>query len=253
MNSLLYAALGTGFTFLMTALGAGVVFCFRRPPSGRMKRIYLGFAAGVMAAATIWSLLLPAIGRAEEMGLPGWLPAAGGIVLGAAFLMLIEAGIARLSARRRMRLGSRALLLTAITLHNIPEGMAVGLSFALAVQSGSPTLMAGAVSLALGIGVQNLPEGLAVALPFRASGLSRGKSFALGALSGAVEPVFGMLAALMMGAAQSALPGMMAFCAGAMMQVVFAEMIPQAAKTRAGVAGVMAGYTLMMALDLALG
>ena len=156
MNSLLYAALGTGFTFLMTALGAGVVFCFRRPPSGRMKRIYLGFAAGVMAAATIWSLLLPAIGRAEEMGLPGWLPAAGGIVLGAAFLMLIEAGIARLSARRRMRLGSRALLLTAITLHNIPEGMAVGLSFALAVQSGSPALMAGAVSLALGIGVQNL-------------------------------------------------------------------------------------------------
>ena len=253
MNSLLYAALGTGFTFLMTALGAGVVFCFRRPPSGRMKRIYLGFAAGVMAAATIWSLLLPAIGRAEEMGLPGWLPAAGGIVLGAAFLMLIEAEIARLSARRRMRLGSRALLLTAITLHNIPEGMAVGLSFALAVQSGSPALMAGAVSLALGIGVQNLPEGLAVALPFRASGLSRGKSFALGALSGAVEPVFGMLAALMMGAAQSALPGMMAFCAGAMMQVVFAEMIPQAAKTRAGVAGVMAGYTLMMALDLALG
>ena len=114
-------------------------------------------------------------------------------------------------------------------------------------------VMSAAAVLALGIGVQNLPEGLAVALPFRASGLSRGKSFALGALSGAVEPVFGMLAALMMGAAQSALPGMMAFCAGAMMQVVFAEMIPQAAKTRAGVAGVMAGYTLMMALDLALG
>ena len=114
-------------------------------------------------------------------------------------------------------------------------------------------VMTAAAVLALGIGVQNLPEGLAVALPFRASGLSRGKSFALGALSGAVEPVFGMLAALMMGAAQSALPGMMAFCAGAMMQVVFAEMIPQAAKTRAGVAGVMAGYTLMMALDLALG
>ena len=191
MNSLLYAALGTGFTFLMTALGAGVVFCFRRPPSGRMKRIYLGFAAGVMAAATIWSLLLPAIGRAEEMGLPGWLPAAGGIVLGAAFLMLIEAGIARLSARRRMRLGSRALLLTAITLHNIPEGMAVGLSFALAVQSGSPALMAGAVSLALGIGVQNLPEGAAVALPLLDAGLPKRTAFAAGALSALVEPVFG--------------------------------------------------------------
>ena len=138
----------------------------------------------------------------------------------------------------------------AITLHNIPEGMAVGLAFALAGMQGG---FAGAAVLALGIGVQNLPEGLAVALPFRAGGLSRGKSFALGALSGVVEPLFGMLAAAAMGVMRGALPGMMAFCAGAMMQVVFAEMIPQAAKTRAGQFALTAGYTLMMALDLALG
>ena len=255
MNSLLYAALGTGFTFLMTALGAGVVFCFRRPPSGRMKRIYLGFAAGVMAAATIWSLLLPAIGRAEEMGLPGWLPAAGGIVLGAAFLMLIEAGIARLSARRRMRLGSRALLLTAITLHNIPEGMAVGLSFALAVQSGSPALMAGAVSLALGIGVQNLPEGAAVALPLLDAGLPKRTAFAVGALSALVEPVFGVLAALAVTVARPLMPWLLGFAAGAMLLVTVRELIPEACggAERVGTLSVLAGFLLMMILDVALG
>ena len=142
------------------------------------------------------------------------------------------------------------MMVAAITLHNIPEGMAVGLAFALAGVEGG---FAGAAVLALGIGVQNLPEGLAVALPFRAGGMSRGRSFALGALSGAVEPVFGMLAALAAGMVQGALPGMMAFCAGAMMQVVFAEMAPQAAKSRAGLFALMTGYALMMALDLALG
>ena len=148
------------------------------------------------------------------------------------------------SAKRRL------MMYAAITLHNIPEGMAVGLAFALAGVEGG---FAGAAVLALGIGVQNLPEGLAVALPFRAGGMSRGRSFALGALSGAVEPVFGMLAALAAGMMQGALPGMMAFCAGAMMQVVFAEMAPQAAKSRAGLFTLMTGYALMMALDLALG
>ena len=242
------ALLGTSFTFLMTALGAATVFFFARKVCERAQGALLGFAAGVMMAASVWSLILPAIEQTEAEGrLPPFLPAAAGIVLGALTLFLLDELVRR---RGGGEVHSDFLLLSAITLHNIPEGMAVGLAFALAgVQGG----LAAAAVLALGIGVQNLPEGLAVALPFRASGLSRGKSFALGALSGAVEPVFGMLAALMMGAAQSALPGMMAFCAGAMMQVVFAEMIPQAAKTRAGAAGVMAGYTLMMALDLALG
>ena len=234
MKMVFWAGVGTLFPFLMTTLGAALVFLMKKQSEDGPC---MGFAAGVMSAAAVFSMILPAMRQNEG----GWLIVTLGFMLGAAMIAGVDALMCRVrriqnasdSARKRL------MMVAAITLHNIPEGMAVGL--------------AAAAVLALGIGVQNLPEGLAVALPFRASGLSRGKSFALGALSGAVEPVFGMLAALMMGAAQSALPGMMAFCAGAMMQVVFAEMIPQAAKTRAGVAGVMAGYTLMMALDLALG
>ena len=245
MKMVFWAGVGTLFPFLMTTLGAALVFLMKKQSEDGPC---MGFAAGVMSAAAVFSMILPAMRQNEG----GWLIVTLGFMLGAAMIAGVDALMCRVrriqnasdSARKRL------MMVAAITLHNIPEGMAVGLAFALAgVQGG----LAAAAVLALGIGVQNLPEGLAVALPFRASGLSRGKSFALGTLSGAVEPVFGMLAALMMGAAQSSLAGMMAFCAGAMMQVVFAEMIPQAAKTRAGVAGVMAGYTLMMALDLALG
>lgn len=242
--------------FLGTSLGAACVFFMKKTLSDTVQRALTGFAAGVMVAASVWSLLIPAIEQSVGMGKFAFVPAVVGFYVGMLFLLLLDHVIPHLHQNSseaegpESQLARTTMMVLAVTLHNIPEGMAVGLAFALAgVQGG----LAAAAVLALGIGVQNLPEGLAVALPFRASGLSRGKSFALGALSGAVEPVFGMLAALMMGAAQSALPGMMAFCAGAMMQVVFAEMIPQAAKTRAGVAGVMAGYTLMMALDLALG
>ena len=229
MKMVFWAGVGTLFPFLMTTLGAALVFLIKKQSEDGPC---MGFAAGVMSAAAVFSMILPAMRQNEG----GWLIVTLGFMLGAAMIAGVDALMCRVrriqnasdSARKRL------MMVAAITLHNIPEGMAVGLAFALAgVQGG----LAAAAVLALGIGVQNLPEGLAVALPFRASGLSRGKSFALGALSGAVEPVFGMLAALMMGAAQSALPGM----------------IPQAAKTRAGVAGVMAGYTLMMALDLALG
>lgn len=242
--------------FLGTSLGAACVFFMKKTLSDTVQRALTGFAAGVMVAASVWSLLIPAIEQSVGMGKFAFVPAVVGFYVGMLFLLLLDHVIPHLHQNSseaegpKSQLARTTMMVLAVTLHNIPEGMAVGLAFALAgVQGG----LAAAAVLALGIGVQNLPEGLAVALPFRASGLSRGKSFALGTLSGAVEPVFGMLAALMMGAAQSALPGMMAFCAGAMMQVVFAEMIPQAAKTRAGVAGVMAGYTLMMALDLALG
>ena len=242
--------------FLGTSLGAACVFFMKKTLSDTVQRALTGFAAGVMVAASVWSLLIPAIEQSVGMGKFAFVPAVVGFYVGMLFLLLLDHVIPHLHQNSseaegpESQLARTTMMVLAVTLHNIPEGMAVGLAFALAgVQGG----LAAAAVLALGIGVQNLPEGLAVALPFRASGLSRGKSFALGTLSGAVEPVFGMLAVLMMGAAQSALPGMMAFCAGAMMQVVFAEMIPQAAKTRAGVAGVMAGYTLMMALDLALG
>ena len=245
MKAVFWAGVGTLFPFLMTVLGAALVFLIKKQTEDGPC---MGFAAGVMSAAAVFSMLLPAMRQNEG----GWLTVTLGFALGAAMIAGVDAflrGIRRLQgvsgdARRR------TLMYAAITLHNIPEGMAVGLAFALAGMQGG---LAGAAVLALGIGVQNLPEGLAVALPFRAGGLSRGKSFALGALSGVVEPLFGMLAAAAMGMMRGALPGMMAFCAGAMMQVVFAEMIPQAAKTRAGLFALTAGYTLMMALDLALG
>lgn len=245
MKAIFWAGAGTLFPFMMTVLGAALVFLMKKQSEDGPC---MGFAAGVMGAAAVFSMLLPAMRQSGS----GWLTVTAGFVLGAAMI----AGVDALMRRVRRIQGAtdetrrRLMMVAAITLHNIPEGMAVGLAFALASAQGG---LAAAAVLALGIGVQNLPEGLAVALPFHAGGLSRGRSFALGALSGAVEPIFGMLAALMMGAVQSALPGMMAFCAGAMMQVVFAEMIPQAAKTRAGVVCLMVGYTLMMALDLALG
>ena len=226
MKMVFWAGVGTLFPFLMTTLGAALVFLMKKQSEDGPC---MGFAAGVMSAAAVFSMILPAMRQNEG----GWLIVTLGFMLGAAMIAGVDALICRVRRIQNASDSARKRLMM----------VAAG------VQGG----LAAAAVLALGIGVQNLPEGLAVALPFRASGLSRGKSFALGTLSGAVEPVFGMLAALMMGAAQSALPGMMAFCAGAMMQVVFAEMIPQAAKTRAGVAGVMAGYTLMMALDLALG
>ena len=226
MKAVFWAGVGTLFPFLMTITGAALVFLLKNQ---KEDGPCMGFAAGVMSAAAVFSMLLPAM--RQKAG--GWLTVTLGFALGAAMIAGVDAFLSRTQR-----------------LQGVPEGMAVGLAFALAGVEGG---FAGAAVLALGIGVQNLPEGLAVALPFRAGGMSRGRSFALGALSGAVEPVFGMLAALAAGMMQGALPGMMAFCAGAMMQVVFAEMAPQAAKSRAGLFALMTGYALMMALDLALG
>ena len=232
MKAVFWAGVGTLFPFLMTITGAALVFLLKNQ---KEDGPCMGFAAGVMSAAAVFSMLLPAM--RQKAG--GWLTVTLGFALGAAMIAGVDAFLGRTqrlqgvsaSAKRRL------MMYAAITLHNIPEGMAVGVMYA--------GFLAG--------GVQNLPEGLAVALPFRAGGMSRGRSFALGALSGAVEPVFGMLAALAAGMMQGALPGMMAFCAGAMMQVVFAEMAPQAAKSRVGLFTLMTGYALMMALDLALG
>ena len=196
LQSLGWAALGTGFTFLMTTLGAAMVFFFAGEPRPHFQKALLGFAAGVMTAASVWSLLLPAINRSAALPLPSWLPAAGGMLLGVVFLAALDGLLPRLR-RSRGRLDASwrqtTLLMTAITLHNVPEGMAVGLAFALAAGGEG---LAGAAALAMGIGIQNFPEGAAVALPLRQGGWSRSRSFAGGMLSGAVEPVFGVLVVL---------------------------------------------------------
>lgn len=240
---ILWALAGTSFLFLMTSLGAALVFLFREKALGTANESMLGFAGGVMTAAAVWSLLLPAIAQtAAETALPAWLPAALGILLGGGFLALID----RLEDGAR---GREQMLFTAITLHNIPEGMAVGLAFALVGQGES---LASALALALGIGVQNFPEGAAVSLPLRQLGLSRRRAFLCGVASGTVEPLFGMLALFLAALLHPVMPWLLGFAAGAMLYVTARELIPAASGTR-GVFAYLFGFLLMMTLDVALG
>ena len=251
-QALLWAAAGTGFTFAMTTLGAAMVFFFRGEPQERVQRVLLGFAAGVMTAASVWSLLLPAIAQASAWMLPGWVPAAGGMLLGVVFLAALDALLPRLRRERRIRDAGwkqTTLLATAITLHNVPEGMAVGLAFALAAQGES---LAGATALAMGIGIQNFPEGAAIALPLRQRGWSRRRAFVGGMLSGIVEPIFGILVVLIAAGVTPLMPWLLSFAAGAMLYVVVEELVPQA-HSRAGTCGFVLGFLIMMVLDVALG
>ena len=251
LQSLGWAALGTGFTFLMTTLGAAMVFFFSGEPKPRFQKTMLGFAAGVMTAASVWSLLLPAIDQAVEEGrFPGWLPAAAGMLLGVVFLAALDSVLPRL--RRKPLEGAwrqNALLMTAITLHNVPEGMAVGLAFALAASGEN---LAGAAALAMGIGIQNFPEGAAIALPLRQEGKSRSRAFLGGMLSGVVEPLFGVLVVLIAAWARPLMPWLLSFAAGAMLYVVVEELVPQA-HSRTGTCGFVGGFLIMMVLDVALG
>ena len=242
------AWLGTSFTFLMTALGAATVFFFARAVCERAQGALLGFAAGVMTAASVWSLILPAIEQtAAEGRLPPFLPAAAGIVLGALLLALLDEFTRQRGGERVTH--SDFLLLSAITLHNIPEGMAVGLAFALAADGEG---LAGAAALALGIGVQNFPEGAAVALPVYQSGQSKLRAFVTGVLSGAVEPLFGVLVVLAAARVHALMPWLLSFAAGAMLYVVAEELLPRAGSRR-GTCGFLVGFLFMMVLDVALG
>lgn len=263
MQPILWAAVGTGFTFLMTTLGSALVFLFHNTVKPFVQRIFLGFAAGVMIAASVWSLLIPAIQEAEAAGWIGWIPAAGGFLLGILFLMGLDFLLPHLHLDSKQPEGLQSswkrttLLVLAVTLHNIPEGMAVGLSFALAAQhAGEAASLTAAAALALGIGIQNFPEGAAISLPLRQEGCSAGRSFLYGSLSGAVEPIFGILVVLVAGGIQPLMPWLLSFAAGAMMYVVVEELIPEAhlgEHSNLGTLGVMGGFLVMMILDVALG
>jgi ZIP family zinc transporter len=263
MREILWVAAGTGFVFLMTCLGAAMVFFFRARSGRVMQTLFLGFAAGIMIAAAVFGLLVPAIAEAKAGGGIGWIPAAGGFALGVLFLFFLDRLIPHLHPETNTIEGPSSslkrttLLVSAVTLHNIPEGLAVGLSFALAAQhSGDPSLYASAVALALGIGIQNFPEGAAVALPLRQEGMSSAKAFLIGCLSGAVEPVFGVFMALVAAYIVPYMPWLLSFAAGAMFYVVVEELIPEShlgEHSNAGTMAVMAGFLLMMILDVALG
>ncbi len=250
LQALSWAAMGTGFLFLMTTLGAAVVFFFTEEPHPRFQRAMLGFAAGVMTAASVWSLLLPAIAQAADFGVPGWLPAAAGLLAGVCFLSALDAALPHLRRRDSTSACRRStLLMAAITLHNVPEGMAVGLACALAAEGEG---LAGAAALALGIGIQNFPEGAAISLPLRQAGCTRHRAFLLGALSGSVEPLFGILVVLAAAGVRPLMPWLLSFAAGAMLYVVVEELVPQA-HSKAGTCGFVGGFLIMMILDVALG
>jgi ZIP family zinc transporter len=262
-NPILQAFLATLFTWGLTALGASAVFTTRQV-SRRLLDSMLGFAAGVMIAASFWSLLAPAIEMAVEQGLAIWVPPAVGFLAGGAFLWLVDQLLPHLhldlpteAAEGLKTTWKRSILLvTAITLHNFPEGLAVGVAFG-AVAAGLPAAtLPGAIALAIGIGIQNFPEGIAVALPLRREGLSRLKSFWYGQLSAGVEPVAGVLGAAAVLLMRPILPYALSFAAGAMSFVVVEELIPESQRgqdTHMSTLGAMLGFTMMMILDVALG
>ncbi len=263
LNPVTQALIGTLFTWFVTALGAGMVFFFKSIER-RILDGMLGFAAGVMIAASFWSLLAPAIEMAEDGPGPSWIPAVVGFLLGGGFLWIVDQllphlhlGLPISEAEGIKTSWQRSLLLVlAITLHNIPEGLAVGVAFG-AVSSGIPSAsLAGAIALALGIGLQNFPEGAAVSVPLRREGFSRLKSFVYGQASGIVEPIAGVLGAAAVLMIRPILPYALSFAAGAMIYVVIEELIPESQyekNTHIATFGSMLGFAVMMLLDVALG
>ena len=248
--------------FVGTAAGAGCVFIIRQDLKRGVQRALTGFAAGVMVAASVWSLILPAIELSAAKGSWALLPAFLGFWLGILFLLLLDRIIPHLhritdqTEGPKSRLARTAMLVLAVTLHNIPEGMAVGVVYAGLLSGSGKISTGGALALALGIAIQNFPEGAIISMPLYAEGKSRLSSFGLGVLSGAVEPIFGGLTVLLAGLIVPAMPYFLSFAAGAMLYVVVEELIPEMSAgehSNIGVVSFAVGFSLMMALDVALG
>lgn len=245
-----------------TSLGSAMVFFMKKEIRPMVEKVLLGFASGVMIAASVWSLLIPAIDMAQEQGKIAWVPASAGFLLGILFLLIMDSVIPHLHLDTdqpeglKSGFGKTTMMLFAVTLHNIPEGMAVGVAFAGALIGNTGMTMAGALALALGIAIQNFPEGAIVSMPLRGEGMSRGKAFLCGTLSGAVEPVGAVLTVLLAEKITAILPYFLSFAAGAMIYVVIEELIPESQMgehTNFGTVGAAVGFVVMMILDVALG
>lgn len=263
LDVIIQALLATLFTWGLTALGSALVF-FMKEIKQTVLDGMLGFAAGVMIAASFWSLLAPAIEMAEDGPLPSWFVAAIGFMLGGCFLRLVDKYLPHLhmgdsieeAEGIKTNLKKSILLVLAITLHNIPEGLAVGVAFGAASGNIGGATLAGAIALAIGIGIQNFPEGAAVSMPLRREGFSRSKSFFYGQASGIVEPIAAVIGAAAVMSMKAVLPYALAFAAGAMIFVVVEELIPESQannNTHVATLGAMLGFTIMMILDVALG
>ena len=260
----MYTALVIGLIIplLGTMLGAAFVFLMKDQMSARLQKLLLGFASGVMVAASVWSLLIPAMEMEEGGGAWSVVPAAVGFLLGMGFLLLLDAVTPHLHIGTdtpegpRSHLSRTAMLALAVTIHNLPEGMAVGVVFAGAEEGVTGLTMAGALAVSIGIAIQNIPEGAIISMPMRAAGNSRWRSFLIGSLSGAVEPVGGLAVVLLASMMTPVLPYMLAFAAGAMFYVVIEELIPEASEgehSNLSTIGFAVGFVLMMVLDVVMG
>ena len=254
--------IGLTIPFLGTALGAAMVFLMKNKINNKVEKLLTGFASGVMLAASIWSLLIPSMDMAEEQGIISWYPAAIGFVLGIAFLLMLDKIIPHLHVKSEKPEGIKAklkkttMMVFAVTLHNIPEGMAVGVTFAGALVGDIGITVAGAYALAIGIAIQNFPEGAIISMPLKSEGVSKTKSFLYGMLSGIVEPIGAILTILLANTVIPVIPYLLAFAAGAMIYVVVEELIPTSENgehSDIGTIGVAIGFVVMMVLDVALG
>lgn len=248
--------------FWGTSLGAAMVFFMKKQMNRNVEKMLLGFAAGVMIAASVWSLLLPAIDMTEEQGGIVWLPAAAGFLLGIGFLLLLDSLVPHLHLDSENPEGVKSdfqkttMLVLAVTLHNLPEGMAVGVTVAGAMMGNTGITMAGALALAVGIAIQNFPEGAIISMPLRSVGASRRKAFLYGVLSGVVEPIGAVITILLAEQVVPILPYLLTFAAGAMIYVVVDELVPESQSgkhTNIGTIGAAVGFVLMMVLDVVFG
>ena len=262
MNDSLRIMLGAGIPFLGTTLGAAMVFFMKGEMKPRLQKALLGFASGVMMAASVWSLLIPAIDMAEQSGGVAWVPAVVGFLAGIAFLLVLDTVIPHLHLDsdspegRPSRLGKSFMLVLAVTLHNIPEGMAVGVVLAGMLGANPVISVTAAFALSIGIAIQNFPEGAIISMPLVSNGMSRSKAFVYGLLSGIVEPTGALITIALTAQIKPVLPYVLAFAAGAMIYVVVEELIPEAQAgehSNIGTIGVAFGFALMMLLDVALG
>lgn len=254
MENILYSIAGIFIPFIGTSLGSSLVFFLKKGMNEKFQKIIVGFACGVMIAASIWSLIIPAVEMAENQNQIAWIPAAVGVMLGVLFLILVNKIAERIEQKED---GKKLNMLTfSVTLHNIPEGMAVGVCFAGFLAGNSGIALIEAMVLAIGIAIQNIPEGAIISLPLKLQGESKKKAFIAGVLSGIVEPISAIITILLINLVVRILPYLLSFAAGAMLYVVVEELVPEmhsGKKSILGVIGVAIGFIIMMTLDIALG
>ena len=254
--------LGLLIPFIGTTLGSAMVYLMKNKMNVKVEKVLLGFASGVMVAASVWSLLIPSIDMATEQKVISWLPATIGFILGILFLLILDNLIPHLHLKSnepegpKSKLKKTTMMVLAVTLHNIPEGMAVGVALAGALSNNSTITMTGAIALAIGIAIQNFPEGAIISMPLKEEGNSKNKSFLYGMLSGIVEPIGGLITIILTTLVVPVLPYLLAFAAGAMIYVVVEELIPESQvgkHSNLGTIGFSIGFIIMMILDVALG